>query len=288
MIASSFKKTSYLQRRTRILIRLVSERDLLGMSASIAYYTVLSLTPFLLLFLTFVTWIGLYDLPRIRAGITQILGSSASLILESLQFRLMSDSGGLAFGLLGLFTLLFSASGVISQLQSSLDLIFERNPLTLQSNPSQKSPSVLKMWMTTKLYAILALLFCIFAASVSLVFSVIIELLVPVDVQSLWNGVNRLASFSTFALIFTMMFRYLPRGQKPSWRSSFLGGLLCSVLFHLGKGALALFFATGGIESSYGALSSFVVFLLWAYYNALIILISAILERAYFDEETDL
>src|SRR6218665_3059955 len=90
-----------LKRKSDALADRVMENDILGMSASIAYYTVLSLTPFLLLLFAFATAVGWQDVPKITSGISEVMGPGAGVVLESLQHRLKADSGGVAFGIFG-------------------------------------------------------------------------------------------------------------------------------------------------------------------------------------------
>lgn len=262
----------------RQFFTILGEKDILSLSSAVAYYTVLSLTPFLLLMFAFVGWIGWQDYPGFQQNVVEALGPSAVIVLQAVQDRLQGDNGGMAFGVFGVLTLLFSASGIISELQNSLNVILKDHERTDAKKVERTAWTV---WFETKALAVLALLFCIFIATVSFVISVLLRYLLPLDDEIFWNVVKLLFSFAVFSVVFCFMFRYLPK-ERQSWKFSWRAGLFCSVLFHVGKSALEMYFAISAIQSSYGALSSFIVLLLWAYYNGLIILVSACFARAFF------
>ncbi len=263
---------------------LIFQKDLLGMSASVAYYTVLALTPFLLLFFGFLGFFGWRNSPEVRDEITRVLGPAAAIVLNSLQTRLEQDQGILAFSILGFLTLIISATGVITQLQVSLDeILFEPNLSPAAETISANfEPAMIATWLHTKVLSVLTLIFCVFIATMTLVSTVAIRVLLPIESQIFWHTLTALGSFVIFWLVFTGMFRYLPNLAQCSWRFCWKAGALCSTLFLCGKWGMEFFFTHSGIESSYGALSSFVIFLLWAYYNGLTILLSACLAKGFF------
>ena len=263
-------------------IQLLGEKDIFNMASAIAYYTVLSLTPFLLILLTVVSALGFAEIPDVKDQVNGVLGPSAGVVLQSIQDHLRGDQGGLAFGFFGLVTLLISATGVITELQKALDSIFAKST---PQGPLPAETSVIGPWVRTKAFSVLALIFCVFISTVSLVMSILIKVLLPIHDQVIWQVIDTLSSIVAFSLIFLLMFRYLPTAAHQSWSFCIRSGLLCSIFFHVGKGLIQAYFSHAGIESSYGALSSFVIFLIWAYYNALIILLSASLAQVYFREK---
>lgn len=273
---------------TNSLIDILFNKNVFSLASAIAYYTVLSLTPFLLLLFAFLTEIGLADRPEVRDGIQETLGFSAEAVLLSMQSHLQASTGGFAFGFLGFFTLLFSATGVIVELQNALTSIFsdtETTPCddaTKRVLPKKDEPSQIRLWVKTRAYAVLALLFCVFVSTVSLVLSVFVRMVLPIEDRAFWEIANALTSIAIFTAIFATMLKYLPKVPRPSWRFCVKGGFLASMLFHLGKLGLATYFANAALSSSYGALSTFVIFLLWAYYNAAIILTSAAASKVLF------
>lgn len=265
--------------KTREFLDLLTETNILSLSSAVAYYTVLSLTPFLLLTFAALGAIGWRSFPEFQQGVIEALGPNAVIVLQGVQDRLQGDEGGLAFGIFGGVTLLFSATLVISELQNALNILFLRDHRREEADDPDRASWAL--WLETKALAVLALLFCIFIATVSFVISVAIRLLLPLEDEVFWTLMRQLFSFVVFSILFCFMFRYLPRRRQP-WVFSWKAGMLCSVLFHLGKAALEVYFSVSVVKSSYGAMSSFIVLLLWAYYNGLIILVSAAFAHAFF------
>jgi membrane protein len=88
------------------------------------------------------------------------------------------------------------------------------------------------------------------------------------------------ASFAVVALLFALMFKYLPDATV-HWRDVWLGALVTGFLFEVGKLAIGLYIGKQGLESSFGAAASLVVVLIWVYYSAQIVLMGAEFTRAH-------
>jgi membrane protein len=261
-------------------VSLYIDKNVSTMASSISFLTVLSLTPFLLLFFATLVLIGWQNFGEIQAQIIEALGPGASLFVKSIGPNLEKDEGGFSFGFLGLVTIIYAASRIVSELKDSIEKIL--NGECSHEYRDNASQSKVLVWMKTKVFSIVAIIFCIFLFTVSLVFSTFINYFFSTTMASSFDVLNYIVSFSFFTFIFYLMFYFLPK-PKPNSRFALKAAAVCSVLFHIGKIALEAYFSNSSMESSYGALSSFVILILWAYYNGLIILISACIAKAFFN-----
>src|SRR5207249_5336061 len=89
--------------------------------------------------------------------------------------------------------------------------------------------------------------------------------------------------FAVVATLFAMIFRFLP-DAKIKWDDVWIGGMITSILFLIGKWALGLYLGSGAAGSAYGAASSLITLLLWVYYSAQILLFGAEFTRVYTDQ----
>jgi membrane protein len=98
--------------------------------------------------------------------------------------------------------------------------------------------------------------------------------------EDLLQPIGFVASFSVVAVLFALMFKYLPDAEV-RWRDVWLGALVTALLFEIGKFLIGLYIGKQGLESSFGAAASLVVVLVWVYYSAQIVLMGAEFTRAH-------
>jgi membrane protein len=97
--------------------------------------------------------------------------------------------------------------------------------------------------------------------------------------EALLQPLGSAGSFAIIALLFAMMFKWLPDAEV-TWRDVWPGALLTALLFELGKFLIGLYIGKQGLESTFGAAASLVVVLIWVYFSAQIVLIGAEFTRA--------
>ena len=256
-----------------------NDHDATTQSAALAFFTVFSLAPVLVvviavagaifgadavrgqIFNEFQLWMG----PQAAGFVEQILRSAA---------KPSTSSSRLVAGL-GIVTLIFGASGAFVQLQASLNRVWEVAP-----RPGAAFTTLLRK----RLLSFAVILGIGFLLVVSLVLSAALTALgdyverhfaIPASLLHLGNV---LVSFAIITLLFALIYRLLP-DVKLAWRDVAFGSLITSGLFALGKELIGLYLGRTGVASAYGAAGSLVMLLLWIYYSALIFLLGAELTR---------
>ena len=245
--------------------------DLMTLSAALAFYTALSLAPLLLILLSVVGLMGASSQTELISQIQSSIGPQAAeairVIVENADNRPQLGSWA---GIVGVLTLLFSASGVFAQLQSSLNVIWQAEGAASDAGVGE--------WLRKRLLSMGMVLAFGFIAAVSLALSAVLSFVFQSDGQ-LWQIVNYGVSLAVFAFLFALIFEYLPDRRLP-FREALIGGALTSVLFSIGKSLIGLYLGRSAVGSAYGAAGSLLVLLVWVYYSALIVFIGAELTRA--------
>ena len=250
------------------------------LGAALAYFTVFSLAPLVLVLLAvFGLIFGSSD--QARQKITQqlqyLIDPSGIRVIQDIAVSASKPQASIIATTIGVIVGLFGASGVFGQLQDALNTIWGVKP---------KPGGGLLGFIRTRFL------------SFAMVGGVCFLLLVSLTVESLLRGISdylknllpggHILAFALFllfdlgviVLLFAMMFRYLP-DAKIAWRDVWVGGTLTAVLFVMGKFILGLYLGSGAAGSAYGAASSLITLLLWIYYSAQILLFGAEFTQVY-------
>ncbi len=250
------------------------------LGAALAYYTIFSLAPMVLVLLAVFGLIyGGSEQARekITDQLRYFLDPSGVKVFQDIAANASEPKGGILAAAFGIIVALFGASGVFGQLQDALNTIWG-----VKAKPGGG------------IWGFLRARFLSFA----MVGGVCFLLLVSLTVESVLRGLNTylenmlagghflaLAVFFIFdlaviILLFAMIFRYLP-DVKIGWRDVWLGAALTAVLFAVGKFILGLYLGSGAAGSAYGAASSLITLLLWIFYSAQILLFGAEFTQVY-------
>lgn len=256
--------------------------DALSLGGALAFYTALSMAPLLVLVLAlagFVWQEGEVRLQIIRQVYFLIGPSGADMVAVIMRDAGQSRSHGVA-AVVGIVTLLFSATGAFAQLQYSLNRVWN-----VEARPGRDVADFLRR----RLLSLGMILAVAFLLVVSLVVSAALSFLASWTHVALpggertWKAVDFVASLLVFVGIFTLMHHTLP-DVKMRWKDSLLGGAATAVLFLAGKEVLGWYLGSMSPASSYGAASSFFVVLLWVYFSSLILFVGAELTQAFTEE----
>jgi membrane protein len=181
---------------------------------------------------------------------------------------------GIIATVLGIGALVFAAVGVVVQLKDALN--------TVWGVESKKGGT----WAFIRTYVVslAGVLSLGFLLLVSLLVSTFLaagsKYLAPYLPEALLQVVGSAVSLAIIALLFAMMFKWLPDAEV-EWRDVWIGAVVTAVLFEVGKFLIGIYIGKQGLESTFGAAASLVVLLIWVYYSAQIVLLGAEFTRAY-------
>jgi membrane protein len=248
------------------------------LGAALAYYSVFSLGPLLLIVTALAGMIWGADVVRgsIVAQFRSLLGESGSMAIEAMLQGASSSVAGGWSAAAGVMLLLVAAVGVVIQLKDALNTIFE------VSEPKYQGVTWYVEVYGRALAGILTLGFLL---AVSLILSAGLAAFSTWLTNSagkalLLSVTDFMLSLGLLSLLFAMLFKWLPDARL-EWRDVWLGGFFAAVMFNFGKSAIAWYIGTQGLESTHGAAASVVVLLIWIYYSAQIVLFGAEITRAY-------
>lgn len=249
-------------------------------AAALAYYTVFSIAPLLLLTIAVA---GLF-LGRETVQ-TEVINQTRGLIGEGgadVIQQVLSETYGTRSGLLptlfGLGFLIFGASNVFTQLKLSLNHVWGVDTV-------QENAGILNL-IRTRLVSLAMVLVIGFLLIVSLIISAAVQIVFN-SIEDITPGVpllvqvaNFFVSFGIVTLLFAMIYKTLP-DLHIKWRDVWIGAAVTSLLFSIGKWAIGFYIGNSGVASAYGAAGSLVVVLLWVYYSAAILMFGAEFTKVY-------
>jgi membrane protein len=249
------------------------------LGAALAFYAVISLAPLLVLLLAVAGLVFGADAAagRIVQETRGIVGQPVAEVVQEMVRQASQPWSGVLATVISLGVLLFGASGVFDSLQDALNTIWRVAP---------KPDRWLLALIRDRFFAILFVLATGLLLIASVVLTSVLAALetywaaeVPLPYW-FWEGVNTGASFAVIAVLFALIYKYLP-DAKVRWGDVWVGAAGTAVLFNVGKHLLALYLTYVGPSSSYGAAGSLVVMLLWVYYSAQVLLLGAAFTHVY-------
>jgi membrane protein len=255
------------------------EHNAFRYSAALAYYTIVSLAPLMLVVRGAG---GLIFGPHqarehILAPVCGRVGPAGADAIRSVMEH-GSGTGGVIAILVGIAALLAGVLAVFLELRSGLNAMWG----VAQRPPEEVNRATLGQ-QAGSLALVLAVGFLLLTSLVvTAALSALFEALRgwnPALVW-LWHGVNFVVSLGVILVLFALMFKYLP-DVKIGWNDVWIGAALTALLFVLGKAGIGLYLGNSGIATAYGAAGSVVVLLVWVYYSALIFFLGAEVTRAY-------
>lgn len=247
------------------------------LGAALAYYTMLSIAPLLVV----VAAIGglVYGPDAARGELVQqlqgLVGRQGAEVLQTMLANAYHPAAGIIASVVGLIGLLLGATGVFVELQASLNRIWGAHG---------RAPSGIWGFVRTRLLAFLMILAIGLLLLASLVLSAVLTAvghqLLGVGSTLLWQGMNLVLSLGVITLLFALIFKLLPDAPV-AWKDVWIGAALTAVLFTIGKFLIGLYLGTGTLGNTYGAAGSLAVFLVWVYYSAQILFFGAEFTQVY-------
>lgn len=251
------------------------------LAAALAYYTVFSLAPLLILIIAIAGLVLGDEAARgeISRQMQGLVGADGANFIESTVNNASQPGAGAGIiaSIISIVVLLFGATGVFTELQDSLNTVWEVAPRPDLGFWQFIRNRVLSFGMVLGI-AFLLLVSLVVSAVLSGLNTYMNGLLPGVD--SLWQIVNFVISLGVVTLLFAMMFKFLP-DVKIGWSDVWVGGFITALLFTLGKFLIGLYLGNSSFTSSYGAAGSLVVVLAWVYYSAQILFFGAEFTQVY-------
>jgi membrane protein len=246
--------------------------------AALAFYTVFSLAPILLLSIAIA---GAFFGERAARGqifeqIRDLIGPSGATAVESIIQNASTSGSGALTTVFSVLTVIIGATTALVELKAGLDKIWDVPPEQRQG-----------FWyfIRTRLLSVGVILALAFLLLVSLIVSAGLTALEELSPgKQLFNLVyewlNLLFSFALVAALFATIYKVLP-SVRIAWRDVTVGAVMTAALFTIGKYAIGAYLGNSGLASTYGAAGSIILLLVWVYYSAQIFLFGAEFTRSY-------
>ncbi|HUS36393.1 MAG TPA: YihY/virulence factor BrkB family protein [Verrucomicrobiae bacterium] len=250
------------------------------LGASVAYYTIFSLSPLLIIVLAIASFfMGAENNARdqIVSQIGGIVGPKGAEAISSMVNQPGAQKSGIIATVIAIVTLLLGSTAVFMELQAALNTIWD---------VKQKPGGGIWNFIKHRLLSFAAVLSIGFLLLVSLVLTAAISSfgqklgsMMP-GFEAMSQLLNFVASFGLVMLLFAFMYKFMPDVQIP-WKVVWVGAAFTALLFAVGKFGLGMYLGKKSGDDAYGAASSLVLLLLWVYYSAQILFFGAEVTQAY-------
>ncbi|MGH7126438.1 MAG: YihY/virulence factor BrkB family protein [Stellaceae bacterium] len=250
-----------------------------SMGAAIAYYTVFSIAPILLLVIA-IAGLAFGDQAAQGAlvgNLSDVIGTEGAEALQALIKQAAVGSAGPIATAISLATMAIAATAVLAELQSALKVVWK-----VQAKPGRKIIIAIKY----RLLCLAIILGCGALLGASLATSTAINILseyltaVHAALPYILGAFNVCVTLAMTTVLFGMIFKILPDAPI-EWRDVWSGAAFTAVLFTVGKHLLSLYIGGKNVASVYGAAGALVILLLWVYYSAQILLFGAEITKAH-------
>ena len=256
------------------------EDDILKYSASLAYYTIFSIAPLLILIISICEILFTKEAIQghLYTQIKGLVGSDAAIQVQETIKNIHYTGHNVFASIISIVVLIIGATGIFGEVQDSLNKIWG---LRIKTH---------KTWWKLILNRILS-----FSLILSIGFVMIVSLLLNALVAAFGNFLSHysnqfsaimiqitdgILSFVATTFLFSLMFKMLP-DAKIKWKDVLLGGLITSIFFTLGKLAIGIYLGRSNIGTIYGAAGSIMIIMVWVYYSSIMFYLGAEFTKVY-------
>lgn len=249
-----------------------SKHEAPRLGAALAFYTILSLAPLVILAVAVIAFVFNRSTAQDRL-LTQagtVIGQQGVAILKEMLKHAQLPSSGIVASAIGFLSLLFGTSGVVGELRAALNTMWDVKP--------QEDG----IWGAVKQR------FLFFGIVIAAGFLLLVSLLIGAGLATagkffssvlplpgfVLSAIYLVISFAGIAVLFALILRYVPAATV-QWRNVWKGAALTSFLFTVGKFLIGVYLSVAAVGSAYGAAGSLVVVIVWIYYSAMIFLFGA-------------
>jgi membrane protein len=270
----------------RLLKRVIEEwnaDDAMSWSASVAFYTLLSFAPLLILMAAIAGFVYGQDAAQgaLVSGLRNLVSPDISLVVRTMLMRPHGASTSWIAALFGALTLFFGASSVLMEIHDALNAIWH-----VTADPNATERAALFRLMKERVYSFIVIVGC----GTLLLISLMLEnWLGAVQTAFGWRLVSSgvwfqafifVMAFLTTTFVFAAIYKLIPDVEL-NWRDVAIGGVATSLLLVAGKQLIALYISKADMGSAYGAAGSLIVVLVWVYYSAQVFFLGAEFTKLY-------
>jgi membrane protein len=252
--------------------------EALSRGAAIAFYTVTSIAPVLLIVIAIAGLALGRDAAQnaLTGQLTGLMGQQTAEVLQSAIANASGTSSGIIATIIGIITLIVTASGVFGEMQTSLNAIWKAEPKGI-------TVSRLIRARATSLGLVAALGFLLMVSLVVstglTAFGNYLDSILPFG-KVILTALNVIVSIALISFLFAAIYKVLP-DRTLEWRDVVVGAIVTAVLFSVGKSLISWYIGSSAVASSFGAAGGLIVLLLWVYYSAQIFLLGAEFTKVY-------
>ncbi len=256
------------------------EDDILKYSASLAYYTVFSLAPLLVIIISVCGVMFGHEAIQghIFGQIKGLVGSQAATQVQDSIKNIHLSGNNIFASIISIIVLMIGATGIFGEVQDSLNKIWG---LKVKAK---------RGWLKLIINRLLS-----FSLIVCIGFVMMVSLMLNAMVSAFSNYISRYStemsvtliqltdvvlSFVAVTFLFSLMFKLLP-DAKIKWKDVFVGGLITSLFFNLGKLGIGYYLGQSNLSSVYGAAGSVIIIMVWVYYSSIILYLGAEFTKVY-------
>ena len=254
------------------------EDEALSRGAAIAFYTVTSIAPVLLIVIAIAGLVFGRDAAQnaITFQLGGLMGQQTAEVLQAAIASASSKQSGIWATIIGIVTLIITASGVFGEMQTALNAIWKAKPTgTTVSRLIRARAASLGLVVSLGFLLMVSL-----AVSTALTaFGNYLNAILPFG-KLVLTVVNGIVSLTLISFLFGAIYKVLP-DRRLEWRDVVTGAIVTAVLFSVGKSLISWYLGSSAVASSFGAAGALIILLLWVYYSAQIFLLGAEFTKVY-------
>lgn len=252
--------------------------EALSRGAAIAFYIVTSLAPILLIVVAIAGLVFGRDAAQnaISDEFSTLMGRQTAEVLQSAVASAADKFSSIIATIVGIATLIVTASGIFGELQAALNSIWKTKPQATTVSRLIRTRAI-GLGLVAALGFLLIVSLVISAALTA--FGNYLDNVLPMG-RLILPALNFVVSLVLLGVLFGAIYKVLP-DRSLQWNDVVTGALITSVLFNIGKSLIGWYIGSSAIASSYGAAGGLIVLLLWVYYSAQIFLFGAEFTKIY-------
>lgn len=252
------------------------------LAAALAYYTIFSIAPLLLIAIVIAGVV--FGEAAVRGQIVEqvsgLVGPEAATIIEDAVENASKPAASIPATIIGVVMLLLGASGIFGQLRGALNTIWKTDPKAKRGIMTMVREQLASFMMVAGIGALL--LISLMASAVLNAVGDYLSAMLPF-VGTIMPLIDFLVSFSIITVLFAAIYRILP-DTKIAWSDVWPGAIFTAFLFVIGKLLIGIYLGKVSVGSPYGAAGGLIVALVWVYYSAQLFLFGAEFTRLYADK----